>query len=317
MYSKVNYTIVGIFVLIFGTALVWFAFWLAKYGIHREFDTYKLLMKETVAGLSKDSVVRLRGVDVGHVSEIRIDPNNIEHIEIFLKIKCGVPIKEDMVAHTNMLGITGLLSIEIEGGTNSAKNLKPTAKYIPVIPTSPSWISKTKKGLRSLSEQLSDLSQKMQRLLSDENIETIKKILDNTEVVTAKADLLEQEAIASLEDINATLKVFRASIADMNNNFENATKDFKKMQTDFSDITKTTIPTINKLMQTSKNFNRVTLKVEKSLDRGDYNVKKIFEPMLIEIEILSDQINELAKEFNQSPSDIFFKSRKTRRGPGE
>ena len=84
MYSRVNYTIVGIFVLMFGAGLIWFAFWLAKYGIHREFDTYKLYMTESVAGLSKDSVVKLRGVDIGRVSEIRINPDNIENVEVFL-----------------------------------------------------------------------------------------------------------------------------------------------------------------------------------------------------------------------------------------
>jgi len=76
-------------------------------------------------------------------------------------------------------------------------------------------------------------------------------------------------------------------------------------------------PAVRKLTETTRNFNRLTLKVEKSLDRGDYNIKKIFEPLLVNIEILSDQINAMAKEFEESPSDIFFKARKTRRGPGE
>ncbi len=71
-------------------------------------------MTESVSGLSKDSIVKLRGVDIGRVSEIRIDPENIEKIDVFLKIKHGVPIKEDMIAHTQMLGVTGLLSIEID-----------------------------------------------------------------------------------------------------------------------------------------------------------------------------------------------------------
>jgi len=57
--------------------------------------------------------------------------------------------------------------------------------------------------------------------------------------------------------------------------------------------------------------------VEKSLDRGDYDLKTILDPMMMEISILSEQINDIAKEFKQSPSDIFFKSRKSRRGPGE
>ncbi len=317
MYSRVNYTIVGIFVLVFGIGLMWFAFWLAKYGIHREFDTYKLNMSESISGLSQDSVVKLRGVDIGRVSEIRINPKNIEQIEVFLKIKRGVPIKEDMVAQTQMLGVTGLLSIEIDGGTNEAKTLKPETDYIPVIPAVPSWFTKTTKGIGSLAERITTLVNKGQKILSEKNIKTLGKVFDNSERFTAKAIEVEDKAIQSLEEIDATLREFRASIANINSKFIDATGDFKMMQKDFEEIKKITIPTISKLMQTSKNFNRATLKFEKSIDRGDYNAKKIFEPMIVDIGILTDQFSDLAKEFEQSPNDIFLKSRKSRRGPGE
>jgi len=89
------------------------------------------------------------------------------------------------------------------------------------------------------------------------------------------------------------------------------------MQIDFAEIKEVTVPTVNKIMQTSKNFNRMTLKVEKSLDRGDYNLKKILEPMLVDIQILSNQINSMTKSLGENPSDLLFKSRKVRRGPGE
>ena len=310
MYSRVNYTIVGIFVLLFGAGLMWFAFWLAKYGIHREFDTYKLHMTESVSGLSKDSIVKLRGVDIGRVSEIRIDPENIEKIDVFLKIKHGVPIKEDMIAHTQMLGVTGLLSIEIDGGTNGAKTLEPTADHIPIIHSAPSWFTKTTRGLGTLSERITSLVDKSQKLLSDKNIETLGKVFENTEKFTAKGVEVEEKAITSLGEVDLTLREFRVSMTKMNDKLTKITEDF-------TDIKKVSIPTIDTLMKTTKNFNRVTLKVEKSLDRGDYNIKKIFEPILVEIEILSHQINDLAQQLEQSPNDLLFKSRKARRGPGE
>jgi len=310
MYSKVNYTIVGIFVLMFGAGLIWFAFWLAKYGIHREYDTYKLYMSESVAGLSKDSVVKLRGVDIGRVSEIRIDPKNIEHVEVFLKIKRGIPIKIDMTAHTNMLGITGLLSIEIDGGNNASENLKPTDEYIPIIHTSPSWFNKTKDGLGGLTEDLIVISAKLRKLLTDKNVETVGKILDNSEVITAKAS-------TSLDNIDGTLEEYRASMKTMNKNFEEATKDFTKMQMDFAAIKKITIPTVDSIMKTSKDFDRVMVKFEKSLDRGDYNAKMILEPTIVDMGILTDELSDLTRSLKQSPSDVLFKSRKHRRGPGE
>ena len=310
MYSRVNYTIVGIFVLMFSAGMILFAFWLAKYGINREFDTYKLYMTESVAGLSKDSVVKLRGVDIGRVSEIRINPKNIEQVEIFLKIKRGIPIKTDMTAHTTMLGITGLLSVEIDGGKNSSENLKPTETNIPVIHSSLSWFSKTKDGLGDLTDNFVEITAKLDKLLSDKNINTIEKILDNSEVATEKV-------VHSLDDLNKTLEEFRSSIKTMGENFEAATDDFKQMQVDFSDIKKISIPTIDSLMKTSVDFNRVMVKFEKSLDRGDYNAKMILEPTIVDMSILSSELSDLTRDLRQSPSDIFFKSRENRRGPGE
>jgi phospholipid/cholesterol/gamma-HCH transport system substrate-binding protein len=283
--------------------MVVFTFWLAKYGLHQKYDVYKIYMTESVAGLSKDSVVKLRGVDIGRVKEIRIDPTNIERVEILLNIKEGTPIKEDMVAHTSMLGVTGLLAIEIDGGTNGAKTLRPSKDHIPVIKSSSSWFDETKKNIGTLADRLSLLVNQADKLLSDENIKTFGRILDNTQTLTAKSSGLIDEA-------NATLQSYKQAIKKLN-------EDVDTITSTFDDIGKETIPAVKKFKETTRNFNRLTLKVERSLDRGDYNIKKIFEPMLIEIEILSDQINALAKELNQSPSDIFFKSRKTRRGPGE
>ena len=303
MYSKVNYTIVGLFVLLFGAAMVWFAFWLAKYGLDEEFDTYRLEMKESVAGLSMDSNVKLHGVNVGTVSNIRINPENIEIVEIIVKIKQGIPIKEDMVAQTKMFGVTGLLSIEIDGGTNSARTLLPTEEYIPLIQTKPSLLSTLSNSLGGLSEKLETLLVQSEKMLSEHNVETLGNILDNTEKITAKGEALEDKVMVTLEE-------FRVSMDNINKKFTEATKDF-------SEIKEATLPVIDTLRESGKNFNRVSLKVEKSIDRGDYNLKKIFEPMLIDIEILLNQLNDMSRNLGNNPSDLLFKSRKSRKGPGE
>ena len=310
MYSKVNYTIVGLFVIVFGIGMAWFAFWLAKYGLHEEYSTYKIEMKDSIAGLSQDSSVKLHGVDIGHVSEIRIDPNNIENINIFVKIQKEVPIKEDMVATTQMLGVTGLLSIEIHGGTNEAKTLEPTDTYIPVIPSKPSLFSKLSNNIGGLSEKLIELLDRSERLLSDKNLDKVSKILDNVEKISDKGVSVEERAMQSLEEMDTTLQTFRDSLATLNTQFTQATADFKE-------IKEVTVPTVDSLMKTSKDFNRATLKFEKSLDRGDYNLKKMLEPLLVDIEILSNQLGSMTQELSESPSALLFKSRKSRKGPGE
>jgi len=310
MYSKVNYTIVGIFVLLFSAGMIWFAFWLAKYGLEEEFDIYRLEMKESIAGLSIDSSVKMRGVDVGTVSKMQINPDNIEIVEVFVKIKKGTPIKEDMVAYTQMFGVTGLLSIEIGGGTNEAKTLVPTKDYIPLIKTKPSLLSRLTSDLGGVGGKLEELLIQSQKLLSDHNIETMGNILDNVEKVTAKGVEVEESVILTLDE-------FRVTMSDISTKLAEAIADFKQMQKDFSEVKKVTVPTIDKLMETSKNFNRATLKFENSIDRGDYNLNKIFEPILVDIDILIQQLNTMSRSIENNPSDLLFKSRKSLRGPGE
>jgi len=317
MYSKVNYTIVGIFVVLFTIGMIWFAFWLAKYGLQEDYHTYKIEMKDSIAGLSKDSSVKLHGVDIGRVSEIRINPNDIEKINIFLEIQVDVPIKEDMIASTQMLGVTGLLSIEIHGGTNRAKTLHPTDDYIPIIKSKPSLLSKLTGSLGGLSDKVTSLLARTEMLLSDKNLDNMSKILDNVEKVSAKGEAVELKAIASMNEVDITLKEFRVSMESINQKFIEATQDFKHMQKDFSEIKDITVPTIESLALTSKNFNRTMLKIEKSIDRGDYNFKKILEPMLIDIQILSNQLSGMTRDLSQSPSELLFKSRESKRGPGE
>lgn len=103
----------------------------------------------------------------------------------------------------------------------------------------------------------------------------------------------------------------------INAKFTEATADFKEMQEDFAQIKEVTVPTVKKLMETSKNFNRVTLKIEKSLDRGDYNLKMILEPVMVDTQILLKELSTMSRELEQNPSGILFKSRESRRGPGE
>ena len=303
MYSRVNYTIVGLFVLLFSAGVVFFGFWLAKYGLKDTYATYKIEMKESVSGLSKDSSVKLRGLDIGHVSKIEIDPKNIEITDIYLKIKKSVVIKEDMFATTNMMGVTGLLSIEIAGGSNGAKTLKPTDSYIPLISTKPSFVTNFRNDITKTTQKLNNFLSQSEKLLSDKNIKTFNYILINIENMTKKAMVLEDE-------FNTTLSSLRKNMSDTSSSISRTQKDFSKIK----DVT---IPTINKLMQTSKNFNRVTLKFEKSLDRGDYDMKRILEPTLVNTQILIENLTSLSREFANNPSSLLFKSRKPRRGPGE
>jgi phospholipid/cholesterol/gamma-HCH transport system substrate-binding protein len=283
MYSKVNYTIVGIFVLSFTIASLFFIFWLSNKGFKDEFKYYKTYIYESVGGLSIDSNVKLKGINVGSIDEIYIDSQDIERVILTLKIKQNTPIKEDMLTIIKPLGITGLSYIEIIGGSNSASELTTSDNNISVIKNIPSMMLSFEDNINILYSKVLKFLDKSDKLLSDTNLDSIKSILLDSKIVAQKTILLEDTLIKTLLDINKTLINFDSSSQEL-------VKTFK--------------PTIKELYLLLRD-------IKKTVRRGDYNFKNIIEPIKIDINEVSFSLQELIyniDNISRNPRDIIFKS---------
>jgi len=315
MYSKINYTIVGLFVTIFTIALFAFGFWLAKYSNANEYKLYKIYFNENVSGLNVDSSVKLKGVEVGKVVSIKIDSNNINRVEVLVKIKKDVPIKSDMVAYLEPIGITGLLSIVIDGGSNSSPELRAKNGAIPVIKSRPSWLVNTKNSVANIAKNLNETLLRFNQLLEAKNIQNFATIMANIKDISAQTKILEQNLTTLIQNSNQAIITLNKKVQDLDIQAFNTLA--YTSQKDIELLTKQTLPMLKSIQQSSNRFKLVVNRVYKGLKRGNYNLKAIFEPMTIDLRVLTNSINALVREIEQSPNDILFKSRKTIKGPGE
>ncbi len=64
------------------------------------------------------------GIRIGTISDILINPQDINSIIVELAVEPGTPIKKDTRADILSMGITGLKAIEIRGGSNQASFLE-------------------------------------------------------------------------------------------------------------------------------------------------------------------------------------------------
>src|SRR4030067_1419905 len=125
MEEKVNFAVVGVFVLVLGTALIGGVLWLSSGGSYgRSYDVYQTYMKESVAGLNLNASVRYRGVEVGHVQQIALAPGNVEQVQLTLAIESGTPIKVDTVAILSTQGLTGIAFVDLTGGSRNSPELE-------------------------------------------------------------------------------------------------------------------------------------------------------------------------------------------------
>ena len=314
MYNKINYTIVGVFVLLFSAGAIWFAIWLGKYDEKERYKYYKIYFTESVTGLTKDSAVKLKGVDIGRVESIRIDPNDISRVEVIVKIKEDVPIKEDMVAHLELLGVTGLQTIIIEGGSNEARDLVAKDGELPVIKSQPSWFYKTKSSITQIGQESSELLKRINMLLSPQNINRFNELLEKAIVLEKKSIEGIDEAILMARDVRVSMKELKEKLEVSINNFNRIAKSISK---DLKRVNKEIIPLIKRIRVATNNFNRAIVEIDRGLKRGDYNLKRIFDPLIVDLRLVTDELNYFIREVESSPSDLLFEQREIKRGPGE
>ncbi len=303
MESRVNYTIVGIFVLIFNVALVVFIFWFGKYGYKEEtFDYYKIYIRDSVSGLYKESSVKFRGINVGVVDAIKINSYNSEEIEVLIKIEKDTPIKEDNIAVIKSQGLTGLSYIELSGGTHTSPLLKKDDE-IATIKSDKSLFSKLETSATNITEKIDFILDKFNILLSEKNIQNFEYFLANLETITTnlknKDENITKVLAKAIEVEDSMLKTLSNIDIAMNGVDE----------------------TFNSFKLSSQSL---MLKLSTSIDRGDYNLKEMskesvfkLNELLTELKFLSYEAEDLIKEIKKNPTNLLFKSSDVKFGPGE
>jgi len=116
----------GIFIMLSSALLLFLVVYFTARELFEKSDTYYVNFHDvSVTGMEVGSPVKYLGINVGTISDIRFNPQDITSIIVELSLKPGTPIKEDAKADIVSLGITGMKAIEIRGGTNKSKLLKP------------------------------------------------------------------------------------------------------------------------------------------------------------------------------------------------
>jgi len=318
MESKVNYSLVGIFVILFSIAILAFVFWLGKYNDDEaQYQYFKVYITESVSGLAPEATVKFHGVDVGLVESIQINPNNSEEVELLLKIKKTTPIKNDSTAVLKFFGITGLAFIEISGGAKNAPLLHTSPNNIATIPTTPSLIKRLDETLSLVVTKFSQTLDKTNNILSDKNSENFSQTLANLKTMTQQMNNYQDEIDTLLHNSIQTgqnMDDMMARVGKSSDTVNDSMATFKiTMRDGFH-------PTMLAWRETSKNVDILTKTINANLARGDYDTSaSIVElnTLMIQSRTLLGEMEQTLKNLKQSPSDLLFKETKSIPGPGE
>jgi len=319
MNNKVNYSFVGILVIIGFFLMLTFSYWLLKPEQENEIKKYLIRFDESVLGLNVDSVVKYRGIDVGKVTSIKINAKNSEQVEVLITILKTTPIKEKTVAKLTSQGITGLSYINLNLGDNNAPFLKAQEgeKY-PIIQTVPSLFENIEKSMGTVSDKVSKVLSDIEKLLNEENQEQVSLLLKQTTSFMNKMDRLVDEN---------TIKHFHNILENSDNityGVNNLVPKIDTLVTNTTDFENDLTESFNSIQKSYLSVEATMFKIQNSLDSGQFNLKDITKDTipnlnntLIQMETLMIKLEESIKNYNRSPADILFKTEEIKKGPGE
>ena len=148
MENKSHALVAGFFTLVLGFCVILAFFWLG--GTHETSHEYVVVTQDSVVGLNPQAQVRYRGIRVGKVTDIRLDPGNRENILITISVIEDVPLTGRTVAKMGYQGVTGLSHIQLdEDDEGSEALLKPNASNPPRIAMSTEAVPKSRPHMTS------------------------------------------------------------------------------------------------------------------------------------------------------------------------
>jgi phospholipid/cholesterol/gamma-HCH transport system substrate-binding protein len=207
METRAHYVAVGAFVL----AIIVLGFVavlsLGRVEFAQELKRYYIFFKGSVTGLSKGAFVQYNGITVGRVVDVRVDPDDLEKIQVTVEIDTNlVNIKTDARAFVDTNLLSGVATIQIRGGTREARNLEPEPGHrYPVIASGSSVLQRVTETGPQLLDRLMVTVDNLNAVLSEQNRKAVSDSLQNVRTITEAFVAPSQEVNELVANANAAV----------------------------------------------------------------------------------------------------------------
>lgn len=294
MEEKVNFAVVGVFVLVLTAALIGGVLWLSSGKSYRTaYDVYQAYMKESVSGLNLNAPVRYRGVEVGRVRKIALAPGNVEQVQLTLDIERGTPVKVDTVAILQSQGLTGIAFVELTAGGRDSPPLRALAgEAYPVIRTGPSLMTRLDSAVTALLTNLNRTSENLNALLDEDNRRAVKSTL-------------------------ADLKILSRTLAARSNTIDSTLADTAHTMKNAARLTDELPQLVQRINRSADAFERMSNELARAGASASDETLPEVQQLVRELRDLTGSLRRVSDQLEQNPSALLFGKPPAKRGPGE
>ncbi|MFN7712233.1 MAG: MlaD family protein [Curvibacter sp.] len=176
MENKAHAIAAGVFVVGVTALLIALAVWLT-----RETGTtqrYEIATRSTITGLLPQAAVRYRGVKVGKVAQIDLDPRLPGQVLVLMDIEPGTPVTRSTYATLGYQGLTGVAFVQLDDSDESREPLQAAGGEPLRIPMRAGFMEQwSQRGERLLGE-LEETARRANQLLAPENQRALRQSID-------------------------------------------------------------------------------------------------------------------------------------------
>ena len=211
MENRSHALLAGIFVLLLGFAAVAALWWFG--GKREPTNEYVVVTQRNISGLNLQAQVRYRGVRVGKVEAIELDPDDMAKTLVRISVAKSIPVTRATTAKLGFQGVTGIAHVLLEDSGKDATTLPSGRGEASRIPMQNSLLEELSDAggqtLRSANAFLVSANQ----LLSPENRQVIVRTLVNLEATSASSRVVAQQlnellSAQNIRQLNSTLQHF-------------------------------------------------------------------------------------------------------------
>ncbi len=288
MENRAYAILTGLFTLVFGGVLILAVIWFR--GDTRQYERYVLVSRYSVNGLYPQSEVRYRGINVGKVENLAVDPDDSRNILIRVFVERNLPITKGTYGQLGYQGVTGLAYVILDDDGSDPQRLVSAAGRPASIPVRPNLFDDLATAGQILLSQANLLLERLNRIASEENEVRLAATLKNFEQASSQIEpalrsiprvaermnrILDEEnavrikrSLANLEQATGAIAPVAEESLKVLANIQAMSERLDRVSAEVSiEISDGTLPRINNLVdqltQDSRDLKRVLLQIER------------------------------------------------------
>ncbi len=212
MENRAYAAVAAAFLIIFTAGSAYLFYWLQS-GEPGALP-FRLVSTHEVNGLQAEADVTYMGLIVGHVSRVRLDPDNPDRVLVDIRVRRGVPVVRSMHAELETRGVTGVAHVKLvkPAGRGPGSPLETSARSPAVLRLEPGGLATLMSDAGSIADRLKRLSQQLTALTSEDNRRTLMDTVAAIQNAATRVQHLEARLEPTLETLPAVAEDARAAL---------------------------------------------------------------------------------------------------------